>query len=85
MRLGKFVLVFQAVVTLIIGVVFFVQFFTVGSALESNVDNLTSAIKSNITSPEAYELLDYQRRFQLGAYLLGGVGLLELVIISRFV
>jgi hypothetical protein len=69
---GKIVLIFQAAITLVIGIFFFIGFMTTP---QINVDS--DGVKTNAG--------DFSERFEGGSYILAIISLIELVIISRFV
>jgi hypothetical protein len=80
MEWGKFVLFFQAVVTLIFGLIFFSQMITTHSptpaAINSSNDN---------PIPQLQSISDFGYRMKVAAYVLLFVALIEFVIISRFI
>lgn len=69
---GKFVLIFQAAITLLIGILFFISFVTTPQV---TVD--ANGVKTNIQ--------DFSQKFEMASYVLAVVALVELLIISRFV
>ena len=73
MSLGKVVLIFQAIVTLILGIAFFASMLG-QSTLDT--DSLTSVHDSFSV---------FKERFQTASYILVAVALIEIVIISRFI
>jgi hypothetical protein len=84
MRWGKIVLLFQAIITLVIGVIFFSQF----NILEKvDVDELATQISSgkNYTDDIPPVLLEIKHRYTVAAYTLLVISAIELVIISRLV
>jgi len=84
MRWGKIVLIFQAVVTLIIGVVFFLQFTAIDKA---EITTITAEITSgnSFTNDIPPALAEIKQRYTMAAYTLLIVSIIELVIISRLI
>lgn len=82
MRWGKILLIFQAVVTLIIGIAFFSQLTIIK---DSEINELREdLIKSqNISETSSEPIMKIKQRFTIAAYTLLVVGLLELIIITR--
>lgn len=82
MRWAKIVLLFQAVVTLLIGVAFFSQLTSIGTSGISD-------IKEELTNPQATaddavaKLDGIRARYTLAAYALLVIGLVEVMIIIR--
>jgi hypothetical protein len=84
MRWGKIVLLFQAVITLFIGIIFFSQF----NILEKvDVDELAAQIGSgeNYTNNIPPVLLEIKHRYTVAAYTLLVISVIELIIISRLI
>jgi len=78
MELIKVVLIFQAVVTLIIGLVFFSQ------AIIWSSDRLTNTeISADSISGLSQSYEDLAKRFEMGAYIVLIVAAIELIILSR--
>jgi len=75
MRWGKVVLIFQAVVTLIIGMVFFWQ---VLSSIGIQISQLSINMPTTTNSP-----MNIQQTYSAASYILVLVSLIELIIISR--
>ena len=84
MRWGKIVLVFQAVMVLIIGIIFFSQFTIIENSeiLDLRAEFKSESHSENDPPPTIQELKD---RFKLSAYILIVVSLTELAIISRLI
>ena len=85
MRWGKFVLFFQAVVLLIIGLVFFSQLFELDKAdiKEFKIEiNRGGSILSESNSPV---IIDIKQRYKVAAYVSVVIAILELLIIGRLV
>jgi len=83
MRWGKLVLLFQAIITLLIGMVFMSQLFTI-SEVEVNdikVDlNSGEDVFNEQTNPVVSDL---KQRYTIAAYVLLIISIIELLIISR--
>jgi len=78
MELIKVVLIFQAIATLIIGLVFFSQ------AMVWSSEKMTSAIHNSTNiSDIATGYNDLSKRFELGAYIVLVIAMIELVILYR--
>jgi len=82
MRWGKIVLIFQAVITLIIGIIFFLQF---AIDVQSDVSNLTINIMNttNFTSGPSLFFIEVKHRYTVAAYILSIISIIELLIIFR--
>jgi len=82
MRWGKIILLFQAVITLIIGVAFFSQLTIIGA---SEISELRAdLISSKGTGNEATNAVqNIKSRFTFAAYFLLIIGLVEVIIIMR--
>lgn len=82
MRWGKIVLIFQAIVTLIIGIIFFSQF---AINVKSDVSNLTVDIM-NVTKFDnglSPSFINIKHRYTVAAYMLCVISAIELLIIFR--
>lgn len=73
MSWGKAVLIFQAVVTLILGIAFFASILG------------QSTIETDSISSVHDSFSVFKERFQTASYVLVAVALIEIVIISRFI
>jgi hypothetical protein len=85
MRWGKLVLLFQAVVTLIIGMVFFAQLLTID---QSKIEQLKVEMSKGyvIWEDDAPPVMvDIKQRYSIAAYMLLIISIFELLIISRLV
>ena len=84
MRWGKFILLFQAIITLVFGMVFFMQ---VISLEEANIAEFNIAVADSIIPPEniGTEIIDIKGRYENAGYILLVVAIMEIVIISRFI
>ena len=85
MRWGKIVLLFQAVVTLIIGMVFFAQFLAIDHA---NIEELKVEMNKGhvIWDDDAPSVMvDLKQRYTIAAYILLIISLFEILLISRIV
>jgi len=84
MRWEKIVLIFQAIMTLMIRVVFFSQLMVIDKVQLTN-------IKNEVTSGENFigglppTIIDIKHRFNVASYLLFVISVIEILIISRFV
>jgi len=79
MRWGKIVLLFQAVITLILGIVFFAQVLTIDI---SEITDLKASI-SNPSEETSPETMNIKERYASAAYILLFVSLMELIIITK--
>jgi len=83
---GKVVLVFQAVVTLLIGVIFFLQ---VTELDQHGIQDLKIMIQEEtIQNGEGVtekDFINVSQRFEIAGYILLVVSLIEFLIISRFI
>ena len=79
MRWGKTVLLFQAIVTLIIGIVFFSQVLSIDA---HNISQAESTINSQNPLPIT-ELDEIKFRYSTASYVLLFVSLMEIIIITR--
>jgi len=85
MRWGKIVLIFQAVVTLIIGMVFFAQFLAIDQAKVEKLEiemNKGYVIWDDDAPPV---MVDLKQRYSIAAYVLLVISLFEILLISRLV
>ena len=80
MRWGKIVLIFQAVITLILGIVFFAQVLTIDASKISDLKTSIANPSDNSTAPEP---IDIKQRFASAAYILLFISLMELIIITK--
>lgn len=82
MRWGKLILLFQAVITLIIGIAFFSQLTVIGASDVSEiVEELTTKENSSEGVPDTIN--NIKIRFTIASYILFIVGLVEIIIIIR--
>ena len=81
MGLGKVVLIFQAVITVILGIVFLTQI----SALNTQSDQTELNLSNPDDMPKIFGLDDLKTKFVTAGYVLLIVAIIEFVIISRFV
>ncbi|MFT5149771.1 MAG: hypothetical protein ACI86P_002461 [Flavobacteriales bacterium] len=80
MRWGKFILFFQAIATLLIGIGFFVQIFSVPYI----PDNSQAPITGSVTvDRELAKYEFYKNRLFQSSYILVVIGLIEIIIIWR--
>ena len=79
MRWAKIVLIFQAIVTLILGIVFFAQVLTIDVAKISEL-RISIENPSEKTPPE---YIDLKQRYASAAYILLFVSLMELIVITK--
>jgi hypothetical protein len=82
MRWAKTVLLFQAIVTLIIGIAFFTQLTKIGA---TEVSDLTSKLSNpNSTEEQVENTLERLRtRYTFASYILLIIGLSEAILILR--
>lgn len=81
MKWSKTVLLFQAVVTLILGIVFFAEVLAIDLAKISELNiEITPEDTSTGTPPE---YIDIKQRYAAASYILLFVSLMELVIITK--
>ncbi|MBU2576282.1 MAG: hypothetical protein KKF50_01015 [Nanoarchaeota archaeon] len=85
MRWGKIVLLFQAVVTLIIGMIFFAQFLSIDHAKieELRVEMDKGYIIWDDDAPPV--MVDLKQRYSIAAYVLLIISVFEILLISRIV
>ena len=82
MRWGKLILLFQAVITLIIGIAFFSQLTVIGASDVSEiVEELT--IEEEFSEGIPNTINNIKIRFTIASYILFIVGLVEIIIIIR--
>ncbi|MCK4823721.1 hypothetical protein KA005_48660 [bacterium] len=81
MRWAKIVLLFQAVITLILGIIFFAQVLTINAA---QISELRIQIEEgNLSEGTAPEYIDLKARYSAASYILLFVSLMELIIITK--
>lgn len=81
MRWAKIVLLFQAIITLILGIVFFAQVLTIDAA---QISELRIQIQEgNLSEGIAPEYIDIKARYAAASYILLFVSLIELIIITK--
>jgi len=80
MRWAKIVLLFQAIITFIVGVAFFSQLTIIGA---SDVHEITSTLSSSEPTEEAVssKLDGLRARYTVASYALLVIGLVEVIII----
>jgi len=85
MRWGKIILLFQAVVTLIIGMIFFAQFLSIDHAKieELKVEMNKGYIIWDDDAPPV--MVDLKQRYSIAAYVLLIISVFEILLISRIV
>lgn len=85
MRWGKVILAFQAIMTLIIGIVFLVQVFNIEYNYEEKVqdDFTASGIGTLIIQEKLEKYNEYKIKFFRASYVLIVISLMEIVIIWR--
>lgn len=82
MRWAKIVLLFQAVITLIVGVAFFNQLTSIGASDISGIKE--EILNPQATTDDALAKLDGIRaRYTVASYALLVIGLVEVIIIIR--
>jgi hypothetical protein len=85
MRWGKIILIFQAIVTLIIGIVFLIQVLNIEYNYEPNV--IHESVKYNITDNIIKEQLaryeTFKKRFLSASYILVIISIIELLLIWK--
>ena len=79
MRWGKIVLIFQAVITLIFGIIFLAQVLTIEASKISELQSPTINTPGNETT----EPIGLKQRYASAAYILLFVSLMELIIITK--
>ncbi len=85
MRWEKFILAFQAIMTLIIGIVFLIQVFNIEYNYEEQIqqDYTTSGIGPAINQDKLTKYNDYKTKFFNASYILVVISLMEMIIIWR--
>jgi len=85
MRWGKIILLFQAVVTLIIGMIFFAQFLSIDNAKieELKIEMNKGYIIWGDDAPSV--MVDLKQRYSIAAYILLIISIFEILLISRIV
>ena len=82
MRWGKLILLFQAVITLIIGIAFFSQLTVIGASdISEIVEELSTKENPSEGMPDAMK--NIKTRFTIASYILFIIGLVEIIIIIR--
>jgi hypothetical protein len=85
MTWGKIVLVFQAIVTLLLGIVFFLQITGLDEqGLELKIDLDDEALNNGAENAEE-DFTNVSQKFEIAGYVLLVVSLIELLIVSRFI
>jgi hypothetical protein len=79
MKWGKIVLIFQAVVTLILGIIFFAQVLALDIAKVSELQ----VSENNPSGAEIAEPINIKQRYASAAYILLFISLMELIIITK--
>ncbi|MAG40053.1 hypothetical protein CMI41_03735 [Candidatus Pacearchaeota archaeon] len=82
---GKIVLIFQAVITLLIGLVFFLQ---ITGLDEHGIKEIKFEINEEISSAVNQSQENYvniSQRFEIAGYILLVIAIIEILIVSRFV
>jgi hypothetical protein len=79
MKWGKIVLLFQAVITLILGIIFFAQVITIEASKISELQSPTINTSEEATA----EPITLKERYASAAYVLLFVSLMELIIITK--
>ncbi len=88
MRWGKFVLVFQAVVTFIIGGFLLFQVLNIQGFQEKKIQELTQSFKGDVNLeqfPQFKEIDNLKIRYKIASPILLFFALIEVVIIVRLV
>ncbi|MCR4285215.1 MAG: hypothetical protein NUV97_04215 [archaeon] len=82
MNWTKLVLMFQAVITLVIGLVFLVQVINLNA---QDISKLKVDLGSGVTfgDGDALGIIDVKQRYTVAAYILLVVGLIEILILAR--
>jgi len=81
MRWGKIVLLFQATVTLILGIVFFAQVLVLNV---EQVSELRAEVgEENMSGENTPEFMNIKQRYSAASYILLFVSLMELIIITK--
>jgi|TARA_B100001964_G_C14136351_1_gene555335 hypothetical protein len=79
MKWGKIVLIFQAVVTLVLGIIFFSQVLALDIA---KVSELQASVHDP-SGAETAEPINIKQRYASAAYILLFISLMELIIITK--
>ena len=82
MRWAKIVLLFQAIITLMIGLVFFSQLIVINQDEIANI-RVEIASGENFTDNLSPTMIDIKQRFTIAAYVLLVVSIIELLLIFR--
>tara|TARA_Y100000310_G_scaffold263261_1_gene273374 strand:- start:10294 stop:10575 length:282 start_codon:yes stop_codon:yes gene_type:complete len=83
---GKIVLLFQAVATLLIGIVFFLQITGLDErGIQEFKINANSGLEEGNSSETEQQFINVTNRFKIAGYVLLVVSLVEILIISRFI
>jgi hypothetical protein len=87
MTWGKIVLLFQAVVTLLLGIVFFLQLTQLENSGIGDLDEIISEAENSENQNQQVEnkVINIAQRFETAGYVLLIVSLIEIIIISRFI
>jgi hypothetical protein len=81
MKWGKFVLLVQAIMTLVIGMAFFMQVMNIDAA---KISELKIQVKEgDISMGTGPEYIDLKQRYSSASYILLFVSLMELIIITK--
>lgn len=81
MRWGKVLLLFQAIITLVIGIAFFSQLTIIGA---SDISEIKNELTNTSTEPNTSITLDNIRaRYTVASYLLLVISLIEVILIMR--
>jgi len=85
MRWGKIILIFQAVVTLIIGMIFFAQFLSIDQAKieELKIEMNKGYLIWDDDAPPV--MIDLKQRYLIATYILLIISLFEILLISRII
>jgi len=83
MRWGKIILLFQAVVTLIIGMIFFAQFLSIDNAKieELKIEMNKGYVIWDDDAPPV--MVDLKQRYSVAAYVLLIISMFEILLLSR--
>ena len=81
MRWAKFILLFQAIITLVLGIVFFAQVLSLDIAKVS--EYRMEVDSGNLSQGQQAEFVDLKARYSAASYVLLFVSLLELIIILK--
>lgn len=87
MRWGKFILLFQAVITLVIGIVFLLQMFQIETYRVDKAKQLANLeLPDGVDTsqfPQFEKIQDLSYRFNTAGYVLFTIAAIELIIIWR--